>query len=168
MVNLCKGCGDEKVDVIVPDKLSLFMEKFLLEEMNICSSFNIKVSTLNRFAKRSVEIEKEKIISKLGCIMLVHKIMNNNIERLKELKSKAYSFVYAEEVFKTIAQLKAASSYLLYYGLVDYQMICASELGRYIIKSFFTFRILRVRNSKAFLFVKNVLIFCVCKLQTEM
>jgi len=36
----------------------------------------------------------------------------------------------------TIAQLKSASSYLLYYGLVDYQMICASELGRYIIKSF--------------------------------
>ena len=108
VVDLCKRCGKENVNVIVPDKLSLFMEKFLLEKMNICSSFNIKVSTLNRFAKRSLKIDKEKTISKLGCIILVHKIMNENIQKLKELKSRAYSFTYAEEVFETISQLKAS------------------------------------------------------------
>lgn len=37
----------------------------------------------------------------------------------------------------TIAQLKSVFSYLLYYGLADYQMLCSSELGRYIIKSFY-------------------------------
>lgn len=108
VVNLCEKCGKDNIDVIVPDKLSLFMEKFLLEKMNICSSFNIKVSTLNRFSKRSLIIDKEKTISKLGCIILVHKIMNENIQKLKELKSKAYSFTYAEEVFETISQLKAS------------------------------------------------------------
>ena len=64
LVNLCEKCERENIDIIVPDKLSLFMEKFLLEKMNICSSFNIKVSTLNRFAKRSLTIDKEKTISK--------------------------------------------------------------------------------------------------------
>ena len=96
VVEICKKSGKENLDVIVPDKLSLFMEKFLLEEMNMCSNFNIKVSTLNRFAKKSLVVEKEKTISKLGCIMLIHKIMNDNIDRLQELKSKASQLDYEE------------------------------------------------------------------------
>ena len=108
VVDMCANRKNEKIDIIVPDKLSLFMERFLLERMNICSSFNICVSTLNRFAKRSFVVDKEKTISKLGCIMLVHKVMNENINSLNSLKSKAYSFAYAEDVFKTISQLKAS------------------------------------------------------------
>ena len=52
-VNFCKVYKNEKVEVVVPDKLSLFMEKFLFEHMNITASFNLKVSTLNRFAKKN-------------------------------------------------------------------------------------------------------------------
>ena len=57
VVDFCKEHSNEKIEIIVPDKLSLFMERFLFEQMNICASFNIKVSTLNRFAKKSYVVE---------------------------------------------------------------------------------------------------------------
>jgi len=107
-VKFCEENGGDTIEIIVPDKLSLFMEKFLFEHMNIMASFNIKVSTLNRFAKKTCVIEKEKQISKVGSILLIHKILNENFDRLEVLKNKAYSFSYAEDIFKTIGQLKAS------------------------------------------------------------
>ena len=107
-VDFCKDNEKENVEIIVPDKLSLFMEKFLFERMNITASFNIKVSTLNRFAKKNCVVEKEKQISKVGSILLIHKILNDNFDKLEVLKNKAYSFSYAEDIFRTIGQLKAS------------------------------------------------------------
>ncbi|MBR4999269.1 MAG: hypothetical protein IKY10_05245, partial [Clostridia bacterium] len=107
-IDFCKENVNEEIEIVVPDKLSLFMEKFLFEHMGISSSFNLKVSTLNRFAKKSCFIEKEKQISKIASIILIHKILNENINNLQVLKSKAYSFSYAEDIFKTITQLKAS------------------------------------------------------------
>mgnify|MGYP003288528770 CR=1 FL=1 len=107
-VEFCQKHEKEKIEIVVPDKLSLFMEKFLFEQMQLECSFNIKVSTLNRFAKRSNQIGKDSQISKVGSIVLIHKILTENINNLKALKSKAYSFSYAENIYKTIAQLKAS------------------------------------------------------------
>ena len=56
-------CKDNKeIEIIVPDKLSLYMEKFLFEHLNISASFNIKVSTLNRFAKKRCIVDENKQI----------------------------------------------------------------------------------------------------------
>ncbi len=107
-VEFCKKLNGEEIEIVVPDKLSLFMEKFLFEHMNMSSSFNIKVSTLNRFAKKNCFVDKDKQISKVGSIILINKILNENINNLQVLKSKAYSFSYAEDIFKTIGQLKAS------------------------------------------------------------
>ena len=107
-VEFCKKLDGEEIEIVVPDKLSLFMEKFLFEHMNMSSSFNIKVSTLNRFAKKNCFVQKDKQISKVGSIILINKILNENINNLQVLKSKAYSFSYAEDIFKTIGQLKAS------------------------------------------------------------
>ena len=108
IVDICKKDKEKEIEIIVPDKLSLFMEKFLFEKMNIDASFNVKVSTLNRFAKKSCFVDKEKQISKVGSILLIHKILNDNFYNLEILKNKAYSFSYAEDIFKTITQLKAS------------------------------------------------------------
>jgi len=107
-VEFCRQNKQENIDIIVPDKLSLFMEKFLFERLNISASFKIKVSTLNRFAKKTCNVEKNKQISKQASIILIHKILNDNIDKLEVFKSKAYSFAYAEDIFKTIGQLKAS------------------------------------------------------------
>ncbi len=107
-IDYCKNHIGENIEIIVPDKLSLFMEKFFFEKMNIECSFDVKVSTLNRFSKKNLSIDPSMTISKTGSILLIHKIMNDNIDKLSVLKSKAYSFTYAENIFRTIAQLKAS------------------------------------------------------------
>ena len=84
------------------------MEKFLFEHLNISASFDIKISTLNRFAKRKCVIEKERQITKIGSVLLINKILNENLQNLKVLKSKVFSFSYAENIFQTISQLKVS------------------------------------------------------------
>jgi len=108
VIKFCEENKNEKIDIIVPDKLSLFMEKFLFEKMNITASFNLRVNTLNRFAKKNISIDKTKQISKIGSILLINKILNDNIEKFQIFSSKAYSFSYAENIFRTIGQLKAS------------------------------------------------------------
>lgn len=108
VADFCRKHATDEVEIIVPDKLSLFMEKFIFEQLNISASFNIKVSTLNRFAKRNFVIDKENQISSLGGIILVNKILNEHLNEFEVFKNKAYSFSYAENVYNTINQLKAS------------------------------------------------------------
>lgn len=107
-VDFCKQNDGCKIDIVVPDKLSLNMEQLIFENLQISASFNINVATLNRYAKRNNPVDKSKQISKLGCIILINKILNKNADKLKVIVSKNYSFSYAEEIFKTIYQLKAS------------------------------------------------------------
>ena len=107
-IEFCKERMNEKIEIVVPDKLALFMEKFLFEKLNMSASFKIKVSTLNRFAKRKYEFDRNNLISETGCILLIHNILNKNASSLKSIKSKVYSFSYAENVLKTINQFKAS------------------------------------------------------------
>jgi len=95
-IEICKNIKNEEIEIVVPDKLSLFMEKFLFEKLNLQASFDIKVSTLNRFAKKNVQISKDKQISTNGSVLLIYKILNDNYEYFKSLKSNRYSFTYAE------------------------------------------------------------------------
>ncbi len=104
----CKQNKGQKIDIVVPDKLSLYMERFIFEYLHISASFDINISTLNRFAKRNNIIDKSKQISKLGSIILINKILNQNADAFKVLVSHNYSFSYAEEIYKTIYQLKAS------------------------------------------------------------
>lgn len=107
-VEFCQKHKNENIEIVVPDKLSLFMERFLFEKLGLSSSFNIKVSTLNRFAKKNCTISKDKQITKIGSILLIYKILNDHSDEFGILKNKHYSFSYAEEIFSTIAQLKAS------------------------------------------------------------
>lgn len=107
-IEFCKNHFNEEIEIIVPDKLALFMEKFLFEKLDIRSSFKIKVSTLNRFAKRKCLVDKDKLISEVGSILLIHNILNKNANLLQSLKSKAYSFSYSENILRTINQFKAS------------------------------------------------------------
>ncbi len=104
----CKEYAISGATIIVPDKLSLFMEKHIFESLNLQASFSLKVCTLDRFVKKNYPVDKSKQISKIGSIVLIHKILMDNFQNLKVLKNKNYSFSYAEEIYNTIAQLKSS------------------------------------------------------------
>lgn len=108
VASFCNKNPNQELTIIVPDKLSLFMEKQIFNALNIEASFDIKVSTLDRLVKKDCDIEKSKQISKLGSVILTHKILSENFKDLRVLKNKTNSFSYAEEIFNTIAQFKAS------------------------------------------------------------
>ena len=118
VVAYCAEHPDEDIQIIVPDKLSLFMERYLFDEMGISCSFNIKVATLNRFVKRRNPVSPEMQISRTGSIILIHKILNELSADLKIMRNRAYSFSYAENIFDTIAQLKASK--IGYIEMLDF------------------------------------------------
>ena len=108
-ISIIKQLGDSNICVIVPDKLSATMERLIFEKLNLECSFNINVSTLNRFSKNILAETKAKYrtISKIGGIILLKKVLNDNKDLIKSFKNDKHSYEYSNEIYKTLAQLKA-------------------------------------------------------------
>ena len=100
---------DDEFTIIVPDKLALFMERYIFEATGIESSFNLKVVTLNRLIKRDLDVDETKKLTSIGSILLIGKILSEHGDEFNSFKAKTYSFSYAEEVFNTISQFKASN-----------------------------------------------------------
>lgn len=108
-ITTIKQLGDSDVCIIVPDKLSATMERLIFERLNIESSFNINVSTINRLSKNILAETNAsyKTISKIGGIILLKKILNDNKEFINSFKNSKHSYQYSNEIYKTLAQLKS-------------------------------------------------------------
>ncbi len=104
-----KNLGDSNICVIVPDKLSATMERLIFERLNIDCSFNINVSTLNRLSKNILAETnaKYRTISKIGGIILLKKVLNENKDLITSFKNEKHSYKYSNEIYKTLSQLKA-------------------------------------------------------------
>lgn len=108
-ISIIKQLGDSNICVIVPDKLSATMERLIFEKLNLECSFNINVSTLNRFSKNILAETKAKYrtISKIGGIILLKKVLSENKDLIKSFKNDKHSYEYSNEIYKTLSQLKA-------------------------------------------------------------
>ena len=108
-ITTIQSLGNSDICVIVPDKLSATMERLIFERLNIECSFNINVSTLNRLSKNILAETKAKYrtISKIGGIILLKKVLNENKELITSFKHEKHSYQYSNEIYKTMAQLKA-------------------------------------------------------------
>lgn len=108
-LSIIKKLGEDNICVVVPDKLSATMEKTIFEQLNLESSFNINVSTLNRLSRNVLNETKAKYrtISKIGSIILLKKVLNDNKEIISNFQHSHHSYQYSNEIFKTLAQLKS-------------------------------------------------------------
>lgn len=108
-ISIIKQLGDGNICIVVPDKLSATMERLIFERLNIDCSFNINVSTLNRLSKNILAETKAqyRTISKIGGIILLKKVLNENQELITSFKNDKHSYQYSNEIYKTLAQLKA-------------------------------------------------------------
>ena len=99
-----------KICLLVPDKLTVTLEKKLFEYLNIEASFDIEVSTLTRFSNKILtELNVSySPISKLGSVILLKKILSENRDNLKMFNNHSYSYNYADDIFKTLTQFKAS------------------------------------------------------------
>lgn len=108
-ITTIKQLGDSDICVIVPDKLSATMERLIFEKLDIECSFNINVSTLNRLSKNILAETKAnyRTISKIGGIILLKKVLNENKDLISSFKNNNHSYQYSNEIYKTLAQLKS-------------------------------------------------------------
>lgn len=97
------------IKILVPDKLSLEMEKYIFEKLQIECSFDIEITTINRFCNKHLNKNNIDVnyLSKIGGIILTNKILNQQNENLKCLKKEGFSYTYSAEIYKTLSQLKS-------------------------------------------------------------
>ena len=89
---------------IVPDRMSVLMEKQIFETLNISSTTNVEVLTLSRLANK---IFKDKpVISKTTSCMLLQKLLKENKDKLLCFNKNQDSDL-ANEIYGTIAQFKS-------------------------------------------------------------
>ena len=100
-----------KICIIVPDKLSVTIEKQLFEYLNICASFDIEVITMTRLSQKILtELDITYTpISKLGSIILLKKILTEKKDELRMFNSPSFSYNYSDTLFRTIVQFKASN-----------------------------------------------------------
>ena len=120
-IAIIQQLGNSDICVVVPDKLSATMERLIFEKLNLDCSFNINVSTLNRFSKNILAETKAKYrtISKIGGIILLKKVLNENKNLITSFKNDKHSYQYSNEIYKTLSQLKACQ--LTSEELINYQ-----------------------------------------------
>lgn len=94
--------------VIVPETKSVIIEKELLELSKNGAFANIFVYSFVRLINRMGFVSADKIVSKQTCVLLLKKIIYNNINNLKCYKKTAKSLGFAEKIYDTIAQFKSS------------------------------------------------------------
>ncbi len=105
---------------IVPDRMSVLMEKQIFESLNIDSTCDIEVLTLSRFANK---IFKDKtVISKTTSCMILQKLLREHKDELLCFNKNQDSDL-AEEIFGTIAQFKSCK-----VGFDDVQVKSSDDL----------------------------------------
>lgn len=94
--------------VIVPETKSIIIEKELLSLSKSGAFANIFVYSFVRLLSRLGYAEKDKIISKQTAVMLLRKIIFENIDNLKCYKKTAKNISFAEKIYDTLQQFKSS------------------------------------------------------------
>ncbi len=94
--------------LIVPQKLSVSIEKALFETLNCGASFFMDVTTFDRLADKYVVEKDIEFLSKSAGVMLIQKIVEDIKGELKILGSSCCYNGFCENVFNTIMLLKSS------------------------------------------------------------
>ena len=91
--------------LIVPEKLSLSVEKMLLSTGDTRALTNVQVVTLSRLLKKLGATEANFVSAPAG-VMICKKIILENLDSLHCFKKTARTFGFAENIYETISELK--------------------------------------------------------------
>lgn len=97
------------VIVLVPEPKSIAIERELLDVSSRGAFANIFVYSFMRLLSRIGGVSESEVVSKQTCVMLIRKIILENIDKLSCYKKTAKTIGFAEKIYETIAQFKASS-----------------------------------------------------------
>lgn len=95
--------------VIVPETKSIIIEKELLSLSKNHAFANIFVYSFVRLINRLGFVSSEKIVSKQVCVLLLRKIIYDNISNLECYKKTAKTPGFADKIYETITQFKSSN-----------------------------------------------------------
>ncbi len=97
------------VIVLVPETKSIIIEKELLSLTKYGATTNVFVYSFVRLLSRMGKYESEKMLSKQACVVIIRKIIFDNIDKFVCYKKTAKSLGFAEKIYDTIAQFKSSN-----------------------------------------------------------
>lgn len=112
LMSVIKKAEDRVFDdfiVIVPETKSIIIEKELLNLSKNHAFSNIFVYSFVRLINRLGFVSPENIVSKQVCVLLLRKIIYDNIDKLNCYKKTAKTIGFAEKMYETIAQFKSSN-----------------------------------------------------------
>ena len=112
--------------VIVPETKSIAIERELLDLSKSNAIANIYVYSFVRLLTRFGLVDKNRVVSKQTCIMIIKKIISENINNLLCYKKTSKSVGFAEKIYDTIQQFK--SSEVLPEDLKKLAVTCSKSL----------------------------------------
>jgi len=95
--------------VIVPEPKSIAIERELLDASSVGAFSNVFIYSFMRLLSRVGGVDESSVVTKQTCVMLIRKIILENIDKLVCYKKTAKTIGFAEKVYETIAQFKASS-----------------------------------------------------------
>lgn len=110
--------------VIVPEPKSIAIERELLDNSKNGAFSNIFVYSFVRLLSRIGGIEEQEMVSKQTCVMMLRKIILDNIDKLVCYKKTARTIGFAEKIYDTIQQFKSSS-----YSLEDVKNLANNAEG---------------------------------------
>lgn len=97
------------VIVLVPETKSIIIEKEILKLSKSGATANIFVYSFVRLLSRMGGIKSETIVSKQTCVVLIRKIIFDNLDKFVCYQRTAKSIGFAEKIYDTIAQFKSSN-----------------------------------------------------------
>jgi len=124
IVKIAEKDAFSNVIVLVPEPKSIGIEREILDNLSSGATMNIFIYSFVRLLSRIGGVNEQEIVSKQTCLMLLRKIILENIDKLSCYKKTAKTIGFAEKIYETIAQFKASS-----LSQADVQNIADSASG---------------------------------------
>lgn len=110
--------------VLVPEPKSIAIERELLDNSKANAFSNIFVYSFVRLLSRVGRVGLDTVVSKQTCVMILRKIILDNVDRLNCYKKTAKTIGFAEKIYDTIQQFKSSS-----YSLQDVWNLAKNATG---------------------------------------
>lgn len=110
--------------VLVPEPKSIAIERELLDNSKNGAFSNIFIYSFVRLLSRIGKIDEQDVASKQTCIMILRKIILENLDKLSCYKKTAKTLGFAEKIYDTIEQFKSSS-----YTAQDVQILAQNASG---------------------------------------
>lgn len=112
------------VIVLVPEPKSIAVERELLDNSTTGAFSNIFVYSFVRLLSRIGKFDESEFISKQTSVMILRKIILDNLDKLVCYKKTAKTVGFAEKIYDTIQQFKSSS-----YSLEDVKKLAKNSSG---------------------------------------